>query len=320
MSIVTKAKPQLIRKRLSVVNQQVMVVVSQRKVVKIDTIKKPTRPIQSQAAPLSPAKTRKIAEAAVSRHQLVKQHRKKTPPVVKYITADPQPGSINKIADVKKIGRGKILIIIGNGPSINEVELELLVGHPKVDMLMINKPDARVWPTKYWAFFDTSQFTRHEDLWNGYNGIIFNSTSIKKQKPASMQFKNVGGKGWSRDLTKGLYIGRSSVFASMQIGAWMQYEHIYIVGCDMQAAGFGPNNLLHYYGTNPDVDPEVRKSRFAKEAEYYDHAADLMSAEERSKYTFCSGCNPHSFVDKFNRLDHKLTITTVLEHVNRLPN
>tara|TARA_R110000868_G_scaffold45841_18_gene151849 strand:- start:164 stop:1609 length:1446 start_codon:yes stop_codon:yes gene_type:complete len=46
-----------------------------------------------------------------------------------------------------------------------------------------------------------------------------------------MQFKNIGGKGFSKDASKGIHIGRSSVFAAMQIGLWMGYEKIYIFGC-----------------------------------------------------------------------------------------
>ncbi len=80
----------------------------------------------------------------------------------------------------------------------------------------------------------------------------------------------------------------------------------------------GVNGKLHFYGQNPDVDPEQRKQRFAKEATFYDHAADIMTPEERLKFTFCSSYNQWSFVDKYGRLDHKEAIDHILTHAERL--
>jgi hypothetical protein len=189
--------------------------------------------------------------------------------------------------------------------------LAKLRNHRTIEFMSINKPDARIWPTQYWAFFDLSQLRRNEDLWNSYDGTIFNSTAIKRQKANSMQIKNMGGKGWSRDLSKGLHIGRSSVYAAMQIGAWMDFEHVYIIGCDMNPEGLG--GKLHFYGNNPDVDPQIRKDRFKSEAEHYSYAADVMSAEERARFTFCSDYNHHAFVDKFSRISHKELVEYLLE-------
>jgi hypothetical protein len=102
----------------------------------------------------------------------------------------------------------------------------------------------------------------------------------------------------------------------MQIAAWMQYNHVYIFGCDMNPEGL--NGQLHFYGKNPDVDPTVRKERFTKEAEFYDFAADTMTEEERSKFTFCSSYNHQSFVNKFNKLDHKEAIDIVIKQASQL--
>jgi len=152
-------------------------------------------------------------------------------------------------------------------------------------------------------------------LWTSYGGYIFNSTAIKRQKEKSMQFKNLGGHGFSRDMSKGLHIGRSSVYASMQIALWMAYEHIYIFGCDMNPAGL--NGKLHFYGVNPDVDPHNRAERFQKEAEHYDTAAKALSPEERAKFTFCTEYNPWQFVDSFNKMSHK-DVSKILEHAAKL--
>jgi hypothetical protein len=255
--------------------------------------------------------------AAVSPKGLRKQRDLRRKTQVKYVTANVNTASIAKTQALRNTGRGRLLIIIGNGPSISEAPLEKLKNQPKIDTLSINKPDERLWPTTHWAFFDGSQIRRHEALWTSYNGNIFNSTAIKKQKQKSMQFKNIGGRGFSRDASKGIHIGRSSVYAAMQIGMWMNYDQIYIFGCDMDPGGL--NGKLHFYGDNPDVEPEIRKKRFKDEATHYDHAGSILTSEERSLFTFCSlGINPWPFLKLFSTLRHMEAVDTILEHSARL--
>lgn len=228
--------------------------------------------------------------------------------VVKYSTNNIDIDSHAKIKRIRGIGSGKTLAIIANGPSINEIDLTLLNGN-NIHTLSINHPDMRIWPTTYWAFFDTSQMRRHESIWNNYDGLIFNSASIKKQKTNSMQFKNLGVQGFSKDLSNGLYIGRSSVYASMQIALWMEYDHIYIFGCDMDSSGI--EGKLHFYGTNPDTDPKDRAQRFAHEALHYNHAASILSQSDRNKFIFASSYNNWPFVDQFTKADHKVAINSI---------
>ena len=304
-------KPQLIkRKNASNTNIRIIVEPSKGRSASLDNISKP-KPIAikqvTQAEPIKPANT--AVSRAVKRNKVNQVNRKSQ---VRYVSRDIDNDSLAKIKQLRNSGKNRILLIIGNGPSINEVDLAALRKCPNVDTLSINKPDQRIWPTTYWAFFDMSQLRRHEDLWNNYSGIIFNSTAIKRQKEKGLQVKNLGGKGFSRDLVKGLHIGRSSVYAAMQIGLWMNYEHVYIFGCDMNPDGL--DGKLHFYGTNPDVKPEIRKDRFKKEAEYYDFAADMLSNEDRSKYTFCSSENKWPFVSRYNKLDHKLATPHIIDH------
>lgn len=240
----------------------------------------------------------------------VKVAKKKQP---RYVTNEASPESLPNIVKIQNKGLNRILCIIGNGPSISEVPLEQLKALD-IDIMSINHPDPRLWPTKYWAFFDSSQIRRHEALWNSYDGIIFNSTAIKKQKHTSMQFKNIPGKSFSFNLKEGLNIGRSSVYAAMQIALWMNYEHIFIFGVDMNPAGI--NGKLHYYGDNPDVDPKVRASRFGKEAEYYTEAADKMSEEDRRRFFFCSGYNNWPFVNRYNKCNHLTAIDKIRDMCN----
>ena len=297
--VVCRVKPQLIRKKTIIRTTPTVNVVTQpskQKVVRLQDVR-PTRnkprPTSSQAAAPVVVQPKNIKRRGGIRKKTQVQHR----------TSNPDPASLDKTKAIQGLGRNKVLIIVGNGPSIAEAPLDELKNIPGIEIMSINRPDERLWPTTYWSFFDLSQMRRHEKLWDNYEGYIFNSTAIRRQKTKSIQFKNLIGQGWSRDLCKGLHIGRSSVYAAMQIAMWMQFSHVYIFGCDMNQHGI--DGKLHFYGTNPDVDPNIRAQRFKKESEFYVQAAEVLTEEERAKFTFATDYNPWDFVNKYNQVSHK---------------
>jgi DNA-directed RNA polymerase subunit F len=75
---------------------------------------------------------------------------------------------------------------------------------------------------------------------------------------------------------------------------------------------------LHYYGVNPDVSATERKRRFAAEATFYDEAANILTEEERKRFTFCSRYNPWEFVNKFNQIDHAAAVFEITDHARRI--
>ena len=218
------------------------------------------------------------------------------------------------IMNLKGAGHGRILIIIGNGPSYMEAQLEKLKGHAKIDLMSVNKPDKRVWPTKFWCFVDQTQVDRHKDLWNNYQGIAINAGSVRDRKSGQVLVRNIAGMGFSKDLMAGFYIGRSSVYCAMQVAHWMDYVKVYIFGCDMCAVG----GKLYPWGSNPDVDDKHRASRFEKEADSYLYAARHLNDAERSRYVFCSMYNPWPFMNSFARLDQKIAADAILETASKL--
>jgi len=217
----------------------------------------------------------------------------------------------DKVRGLKDIGVGRVLVIVACGPSILQADLSKLKGHPRIDTMSINKPDKRVWPTTYWVFCDNSQYRRNRESWDTYRGKIINPPSIKASHPNQIMVRNLGGKGFSRNLLNGFHIGRSTTFANMQTALWMNYDKIYIFGCDMTDI----DGKMHYYGKNPDVADENRKKRFADEAGYYMMAADSMNEVERAKFVFCSSYNPWPFIKKFSRLDQKKAVEHILANV-----
>lgn len=262
-------------------------------------------PVQQRRQPaISP-------RSAPRSHQLKGQIGKSA--TVKYTSRDVPEAHRQRLRSLRNCGIGKVLVIMANGPSILEVDTRLLLNNPRIDIMSINKPDLRVWPTKYWLFCDTSQLLRNRDIWSHYDGYIFNSAMISEFRPGSIQIKNIHGEGFSFDPTQGFHIGRSSVYAAQQVAIWMGYDRIYIFGCDMCAVNINGQPLVHFFGNNPDVQPESRVKRFADEAKYYNYAAKYLPAEVRNKFYFCSSYNPFDFVSSFNRLDHHTAIQTILD-------
>ncbi len=273
---------------------------AQPTIVVAPSVKVPTNQVSNKQS------ARIIPKRSVAVNKAVKKKNTK----LQYISQDISNESKEKIKKLYGRGNGRILVIIANGPSINQIDLGRLRGLPKVDTLSINKPDMRIWPTTYWAFCDPSQYNAHVGLWNDYSGIILNSTAISHQKENSLQIRNIGGPGFSKDLLKGFHVGRSTTYANMQTALWMGYDKVYIFGIDMCEV----DGQLHFYGVNPAVEPSVRNGRFQKEAEFYAHAAELLNDSERSKFVFCSSYNPWGFVDKYCKLDHKIAIDYIINN------
>ena len=182
--------------------------------------------------------------------------------------------------------------------------------------MIINKPIPNIWPTKYWAFCDHTQYKRNTQTWDNYNGIIFNSTNVKARKPNQIIINTKPGKGFSLDLTQGYHIGRSSTYAAMQIAHYLNHKQIYIFGLDMTKIG----NQLWHYGNNEDVTPENRLNRFAAEAEHYQWAAQNLPPEIKNKYTLCSNYNPWPFTQHYPKQNHTTAIQHILQNLNQNQN
>lgn len=207
-----------------------------------------------------------------------------------------------KLKQLRNYGVGKVLIIMANGPSILNANVEILKNNPKIDIMSINKPDMRVWPSTFWLFCDQSQLRRNQELWNAYDGILINTQSIKA-KHNTIHMRNLGQSiGFSKDLVNGVHLGKSSCYTAMQVAYWLNYDHVYILGCDMGTVNIDGTNMLHHYGHNPDVIHNNRIARFSEEAKSYDYAANILTPTERMKYTFCTSHNKFSFVGMFGRM------------------
>lgn len=221
-----------------------------------------------------------------------------------------------KIRGLRDIGNNRILVIVSCGPSANDVDIVKLNEHPKIDIACINKPDDRIWPSDYWIFCDQSQYMRNQEYWGNYSGTIINAASVRARHHKQILIRTLAGKGFSRDLLKGIHIGRSTTYVSMQIGLYMGYYKIFILGCDMAKPDVG--KPLHRYGNNPDVPEENRIKRFSIEAENFLHGAKSMKDYEKNRFWFCSEQNKWEFINYFNRISQFDAVENILRSSDEL--
>jgi hypothetical protein len=65
-----------------------------------------------------------------------------------------------KIEDLKGIGAGRYLVVLGSGPSVNEVETENFQWMPHVDVMDVNEPDWGAVAPNFWLYNDHDIFKR----------------------------------------------------------------------------------------------------------------------------------------------------------------
>lgn len=256
-----------------------------------------------------------------SKHKIIKERISKLAPITKKapvsvtnISTELTPEQIHVIKKLKGTGIGKYFAILGNGPSLADIDTAKLKNIESLYLCTVNVPDDRCWPTQYWSFYDRTQYHRHKEIYKTYSGILLNSTAIKEPAVNSIKFRNIPGIGFSNDPSKGIYIGMSSVYATLQIAAYIGFNRIYVLGCDM-------NNTVdvgrtHFYGVNPDVNPNERKKRFEKEANWYNHMAEYLEPSIKNKIVFCSkGINPWPFVNSFNSVTPSETVDFITKEI-----
>ena len=242
---------------------------------------------------------------------------KRPPPTV--ISIQPELTNVERdaIKNLKGTGQNKFLIILGNGPSLSEIDTKQFKNINNLYLCTINVPDERVWPTQYWAFYDRSQFHKHKERYHSYTGTIFNSTGIKEPNIRSIKFRHSPGIGYSHDVSKGLYVGMSSVYATIQIATYMNFDKIFILGCDMNESV--DINRTHFYGVNSDVEPHERRRRFVKEANWYNHMAENVDVSIRNKIVFCSkGINTWPFMNSFSSVTPAETVDFILGEIKNV--
>lgn len=155
----------------------------------------------------------------------------------------------------RNINKGKRCFIIGNAPSLKYEDLDILYSMNEIcfGVNRIYKAfENTKWRPTYYVAVD------YEICKNDYN-IIENIDSIKfirhffneinwKSKNV-YQFGGVSSQNieFSRDISKGVYIGNTVIYDSLQIAYYMGFEEIYLLGVDLDFSKKINEEGRHFY-------------------------------------------------------------------------
>jgi hypothetical protein len=164
---------------------------------------------------------------------------------------------MNNIEHLKGIGKGKRIFLVGNGPSLKDMNLDLLKNEDSIAMNRIELIyDKTIWRPTYYIFCSTNCIdNRWGDKWSSSvikaskeektTPLIWNrfKNSIEKNGNGKLPEKtiflnsfseNQVGQPGSFSLNAAERIDKSgtSMNVALQLSYFMNYDKVYIIGCD----------------------------------------------------------------------------------------
>ena len=228
-----------------------------------------------------------------------------------------QGQSDKKITQLNGMGEGKDLAILANGPSLNEAPIEELMDKPKIDLLTVNIPDERAWPTKFWMMTDMNIYYRCQNYFKEFKGFLLANHIEKRSAPKNMiRLRIHRQRGFSRDLLWGVHQGVSTTYMAIQAALAMGFNRIFIFGLDMSEDK--KTGEMYHYGENPFIKKDNRLERFDMDAEYWGRAVEEeMTEEEIERIYICSELNPYGFAEVIGKVSPKEGVEILLNGNSR---
>jgi len=164
---------------------------------------------------------------------------------------------MNKITHLKGIGKGKRIFLVGNGPSLNDMNLDLLENEDSIAMNRIELiyPKTR-WRPSYYIFCSSNCIDRRWGIgWS--KSVITASKEPKTQSLIWKRYKNAiernGGEKldestiyleslsenqvgkedcFSTNAEKRLDKSGTTMNVALQLAYYMEYDEVYLIGID----------------------------------------------------------------------------------------
>lgn len=164
---------------------------------------------------------------------------------------------MNDIKHLKGRGRGKRIFLVGNGPSLNDMNLDLLVGEDSIAMNRIELiyPKTK-WRPTYYIFCSSNCFDKrwgkdwsksvvkasnHEDtiplIWDRYKSTIeknagkpLHKSTIYLKKFSENEVGNLNS--FSVNAEDRLDKSGTTMNVALQLAYYMDYDEVYLIGCD----------------------------------------------------------------------------------------
>jgi hypothetical protein len=161
------------------------------------------------------------------------------------------PESVGKLRALHNKHAGETAVIVGNGPSLNDTELEILTDVPTLGVNAIFLgADRFPKPITYYVVEDTSVFRENTDDikafeadWKLFPAMYRPSFSDDEIGDHTVFFRmNAGFYGrksgttchprFSMDATQRLYCGQSVTAINLQLAYWMGFQRVVLIGMD----------------------------------------------------------------------------------------
>ncbi|MBN1267431.1 MAG: glycosyltransferase [Anaerolineales bacterium] len=190
------------------------------------------------------------------------------------------PQSNLRLATYKDIHRGQRCVIIGNGPSLNDMDLSFL------------KNEITFGTNRIYLGFERFGFT--PDYYLSINPLVIEQSTeeilavpapkflslhgikhIPEDREDVMYLQSVDSPIFSRDPRSGIWEGYTVTYAALQLAYYMGFSEIYLIGCDHSFATTGPANAeITSQGKDPN---HFDSSYFGKGTRW--HLPDLVNSE-----------------------------------------
>jgi hypothetical protein len=176
--------------------------------------------------------------------------------------------------DLQNIHKGETAVIIGNGPSLNDVPLSFLRKYPTFGSNRIYLLK-RFTPT-YYSVINPRVIVQYlEDIKRQKSETKFIRVEYIASVPGSLPIRSLKSAAFSYDLIAGMYEGWTVTFVNLQIAYWMGFTRVLLVGLDHR---YEVDKPLERHSRLRGGDPNHFDPNYFRDAEW-DHPNLQKSAE-----------------------------------------
>jgi len=164
------------------------------------------------------------------------------------------PSILEEYVDIHK---GKRAFIVGNGPSLNDIDMSLLKNEITIGSNRVYLGFEK-WGFEfnYWTIIDKLQVEEHLEEWNNPNNIgeevtkfipfeYKNLMNLKNYCPINFHYAYKNFPKFSLEPTN-IYLGNTVVHMSLQIACIMGIKELYLIGVDHN---YNLNETMQYKGS-----------------------------------------------------------------------
>jgi len=191
-----------------------------------------------------------------------------------------------RLTDLKRRYKGKRLFVVGNGPSLNDIDLDLIADDYAIAMNRISLIYERTrWRPSFYLYcsdnvhnpewgaawresvnHSVNQDQTHSFIWERYGDVIENDKNVRWVK--SISEMEVGTDGtFSANADQAISKSGTSINAAYQLAYYMGFSQIFLIGADLSwttGGHEGPDQNHfdpNYRAKIPDGDRERRRMR-----------------------------------------------------------